>query len=305
MDERKGGILFPTSSDHVGVFTRIFCKWSYVGVWCLENDRYTIILINPYILIEPRKYTVEAFKDLYRIEDENINSIMIKECTLKGVEDCLSELGFSGYLIAEKFEDVFSDLLSSQQVGVEAVNRLLEKMYQSSDSNLSLKFNYSNVNELEQNMKIFRSSIKIDSVAAQFREKSIPKFIVERTSIDLKKDIESAFDSLDVGEDLKHIKLDKLLEALQNIYSIYNSDEKKNFVSLAEGSYPAVLSVGANDSTIQIKFTDGKDYILTSHQTQLSNLTLEEKEETLKLLNVLSDGSTYIENIRELLVKSF
>nr|QBK92709.1 MAG: uncharacterized protein LCPAC401_03470 [Pithovirus LCPAC401] len=285
----ESGILFISSSDNIGIFTKIFCRYSYIGVY-LRHDNYSITIINPFLLVEPRTYHLNHIKELYEVSTERINSIYIKKCNLTSSYE--NELGFEGFLTKkDDFPTVISSLLSNDQIGIEAINDLFTRLYP------NFKFNCHSIEEYEKRDDIF--CLKVEIMNFYPDKKDIPLSIVHNIgrNFNLRHKIKQGFDSIDLMADIKHIKIDTLLDTLNHFNKVF-LQEKYEQKSLAGGSHPAVLTVGSRDKNLAIEFNDSSEYILTSNMTMLGNLTREHKLEILQYLDIQSDGSHYFENIR-------
>ena len=114
--------------------------------------------------------------------------------------------------------------------------------------------------------------------------------------------LERAFNSIDVAGEVKHIKMDTLEDALQHLYRAFNAGRKKSFsIPEGQGSYSAVVSVGAEDMKCPLEFKDGKKFILTTNMSEMKTLTKQQRMEVLEIMNVISDGTPFYENIRRYL----
>ncbi len=150
----ESGIIFASSSDSIGLFTRIFCEYSYIGVYLHTDHNYVVTLINPYLLIEPRTYYVNHIKELYEMSSEDIHAIYIKKCNLTSPYD--GKLDFEGLLTKRNdFVHVVTTLISNEQVGVEAINDLFCRLHP------NFTFDCSSIKEYEERDDIFGQSIKI------------------------------------------------------------------------------------------------------------------------------------------------
>nr|QBK93556.1 MAG: uncharacterized protein LCPAC404_02600 [Pithovirus LCPAC404] len=304
--ESRCGLIFIKSSDDIGIFTRIFCKYSYIGVWILRETKYTVILINPFVFIEPKRYEVDNLKDLTELKGENIDEIYTRECTLSDLADRGKELGFSGYLTSnDSFSTVITALLTEDCIGVEAINDLLGKIYS------HFTFKYTTIRECEIKNEIFKPLMKIGCSIEKTERKTIPRSIMINVSnaFNINNVLEKAFNSIDMSDGLRHIRLDILVESLQYFYSIFHSKQNDTYqrsliIPEEKGSYPAVVSIGSEDRNIQIEFTNGKKFVLTTNSSEMKILTKQQRTEVLEIMNVISDGSLFYENIRRQLEHS-
>ncbi len=287
----ESGVLFLLSSDDVGLFTRIFCRYSYIGVY-LKNDSYSITIINPFLLIEPRTYYLNRIKELFEVSSENIDTIFIKKCNL--TVDNADDLKFEGYLTKKgDFVDVIGSLLVNDQIGIEAINELFTRLYP------DFKFNYNSIKEYEQSNDIFGPKIEIVNFYSD--RKAIPLTIVNNIGddFDLVNSIKRGIESIDLSSEIKHIKIDILLDTFNHLNKIFGKNRDNKHESLNFGSHPAVLTVGSRNRELAIEFNDQTTFILTSNATQINGLSKEHKKEILQFIDIQSDGSLHYENIRK------